>query len=63
MIPSTNASSSARSRTPRIAAGVAGARAGVSLRGFGVSGRIDVGCAVSDVESRQIAASGGRCDA
>ena len=36
--------------------------AGVSLRGFGVSWRIDVGCcAVSDVESRQIAAREMRC--
>ncbi len=34
-----------------------GARAGVSLRVFGVSWRIDVGCAMSVVESRQIAAS------
>ena len=57
MIPSTNASSSARSRTPRIAPGAAGARGGVSLRGLGVRGRIDVGCAMSVVESRQIAAT------
>src|SRR5262245_30240764 len=56
MIPSMNASSSARSRRPRADAGEAGAAAGVSLRGFGVSGRIDVGCAVSDVASKKNAA-------
>ena len=61
MMPSRNASSSARSRRPRAGAGDVGASGGVSLRGLGVSGRIDVDCAVSDVASRQIAAKEMRC--
>jgi len=54
-MPSMNASSSARSRTPRTDAADVDAGGGVSAGRFGMSGRIEVAWAWSDVASRQIA--------